>query len=102
MSSIVAVTPDNQGPIVNIISWILLVCTCLATLAKVWSKWSLTRKLEADDFYLTGAMVRCSQTPQPVEERKLTVDAVDGHRMDRCNFNTGERGLRPASVDTHS
>ena len=52
------ITPDSRGPIINIISWILLVLTCLATLTKIWSKWDLTKKLQADDYYLTGAMVR--------------------------------------------
>lgn len=55
----VVISEQDRGPWVNIISWILLVVTCLATSIKVYSKWSLRHALEADDYYLSGAMV-CS------------------------------------------
>jgi hypothetical protein len=68
----VAITPEDHGPIINVISWILMVLTCLATLAKVWSKWSLTKKLQADDYYMAIAMVRSCCPHWAVADRRLT------------------------------
>ncbi|KAL9116677.1 MAG: hypothetical protein Q9187_006797, partial [Circinaria calcarea] len=53
----ITITPQNRGPIINILSWILMVTMCLATLVKVYSKWSIMRTLQADDYYLAAAMI---------------------------------------------
>ena len=58
-SSRVTVSAQNRGPLINIVSWILLVIMCLATLVKVYGKWSTRHTLQYDDIYLTAAMV-CS------------------------------------------
>ena len=53
----ITITAQNRGPVINILSWILMVVMCLATLVKVYSKWSIMRTLQADDYYLAAAMV---------------------------------------------
>ena len=53
----ITITAQNRGPVINLLSWILMVVMCLATFVKVYSKWSIMRTLQADDYYLTAAMV---------------------------------------------
>ena len=57
-STQVVITSEKRGPIINIITWILLVVTFLATFVKVFSKWVLVRKLQHDDAYMIATMVQ--------------------------------------------
>ncbi|ORY02846.1 hypothetical protein BCR34DRAFT_78853 [Clohesyomyces aquaticus] len=47
----------NRGPLVNIITWILLVVMCLASILKVFTKWILIRNLQYDDAFTVFAML---------------------------------------------
>ena len=51
------ISPENRGPILNIVNWIILVVMCLAVLVKVFSKWTLIHALRLDDFYMIAALV---------------------------------------------
>ena len=85
----IIITSDNQGPIINIISWILIVLSFLATSAKVWSKWSLTKRLHADDYYLTAALVSDACTAHHDRSYKLTQPSLrpsGGSSRWRCRW----------------
>ena len=57
-TSVVTITADNRGPIVNLASWILLTVMCLAAITKVSSKWLLINNLQPDDWYMITGMVQ--------------------------------------------
>lgn len=52
-----AITPDNHSPIVNIVTWILLVTMVLAVCTKVAMKIVGRRTFDIDDSFLVAAMV---------------------------------------------
>lgn len=54
----VIITPENHGPWINVITWILLLVACLATAVKVFSKWFLHRAFQYDDAHIIASMVR--------------------------------------------
>ena len=52
-----AITPDNYSPVVNIVTWILLVSMVLAVCAKVAMKIIGRHSFNIDDSMLVAAMV---------------------------------------------
>ena len=52
-----AITSDNYSPVVNIVTWILLVSMVLAVCAKVAMKIIGRRSFDIDDSMLVAAMV---------------------------------------------
>lgn len=57
MQSVVTISENNLGPLVNIVVWILMVIMCLATILKLFSKWFITRSFALDDLFVSLAMV---------------------------------------------
>ncbi|KAL8821613.1 MAG: hypothetical protein Q9223_000356 [Gallowayella weberi] len=55
VSNGVSISPDHRGPWINVVTWILLVLMCLATLVKVITKWILIRKLQYDEALIVAA-----------------------------------------------
>lgn len=54
------VTPDDQGTIVSVVTWFLLVATTLAVVARVATKLAVARKIGGDDYMIFVALVRIS------------------------------------------
>ncbi|KAL8801576.1 MAG: hypothetical protein Q9182_004362 [Xanthomendoza sp. 2 TL-2023] len=58
VSTGVTISPEHRGPWINVVTWILLVLMCLATLVKAFTKWILMRKLQNDDaLIVAGTLV---------------------------------------------
>ena len=57
LASRTTITPDNHGPIVSIITWILLISMVLSVCAKVALKLLVSRMFNRDDGAITIAMV---------------------------------------------
>ena len=51
------ITANHQGPLVNIVAWVLMVVMIMAAVTKITNKWYRTRTLMADDYLLLVAMV---------------------------------------------
>ena len=51
-------TPDDYGPVINIITWFLLVTTTLAVIARIATKLAISRRIDADDYVTFVALVR--------------------------------------------
>ena len=51
------VTPDNYGPVVSVVTWILLVSMFLSVCAKIAIKVVACHRFDADDAMLSAAMV---------------------------------------------
>ena len=47
----------DHGQIVSIITWILLVTSALAVLARLFTKWAVSRRLHADDGFAVSGLV---------------------------------------------
>ncbi|KAL9118548.1 MAG: hypothetical protein Q9187_004904 [Circinaria calcarea] len=43
-------TPDDYGPVINIITWFLLVTTTLAVIVRIATKLAISRRTDADDY----------------------------------------------------
>ncbi|KAI9832415.1 MAG: hypothetical protein M1819_004404 [Sarea resinae] len=52
----VSITAANHGPLLNIISWILMVVMCLAVLTVLTTKYIVLRQFRWDDLLITAAM----------------------------------------------
>lgn len=52
-----ALSPDNYGPVVHVITWILLVSMILSVCAKVAMKVVAMHSFNTDDMILTASMV---------------------------------------------
>lgn len=63
MSRAAVITGDERGPILNILTWFLLVISCLAVISKVFMKLKKNSFLMADDFLIAGALVRHTALP---------------------------------------
>ena len=57
MSSSNIVTPQNYGPLVGVVSWVLLVVSVLATVTRIWIKLAISWTLSIDDTMLCVALV---------------------------------------------
>ena len=55
-------TANNHGRLVDIIAWVTLAATCLATGIKIGVKYSKIRGIERDDLYMLGAVVSLPYT----------------------------------------
>ncbi|KAI4221145.1 MAG: hypothetical protein LQ349_007916 [Xanthoria aureola] len=51
----VNISPDDRGPWVNLVTWILLVVTVLSVAVKGFSKWTLLHKFQYDDLLVAAA-----------------------------------------------
>lgn len=51
-------TPDDYGPVINIVTWFLLVTTTLAVIARIATKVVISRRTDADDYVTFVALVR--------------------------------------------
>ena len=54
------ITPENYGPIVSIVTWLLLISAALSVCAKVAIKVVTSHSFDADDVVLVAAMVSIS------------------------------------------
>ncbi|KAL8935476.1 MAG: hypothetical protein Q9216_005404 [Gyalolechia sp. 2 TL-2023] len=48
-------TTDNQGPIVSVVTWLLLVVTLITVITRTAMKWALARKTNFDDAVILAA-----------------------------------------------
>lgn len=67
----VSISSDDRGPWINVVTWILVVITLLATTVKCFTKWGLVHKIQFDDIFVTAGAVsslRISETPPVVLE----------------------------------
>lgn len=51
-------SPDDYRPVINIITWFLLVTTTLAVIARIATKLAISRRTDADDYVTFVALVR--------------------------------------------
>ncbi|MCJ1365418.1 hypothetical protein MMC16_004539 [Acarospora aff. strigata] len=51
------VTPDDQGTIVSVVTWFLIVATTLAVIARVATKLMVARRINADDYTIFAALL---------------------------------------------
>ncbi|KAI4169554.1 MAG: hypothetical protein LQ343_005634 [Gyalolechia ehrenbergii] len=49
-------TPSNHGPIVSVITWFLMAATILAVVARVLTKFAISRRLTSDDYMIFAAL----------------------------------------------
>ena len=52
----VVVTPEDRGPIVNIVAWLCVACCTLLVFVKTGTKYSKFRRLQKDDYYALVAL----------------------------------------------
>ena len=52
-----AITPENQGALVNVITWVFMVVMIMASATKVVNIWYRKGKLALDDYLLMAAVV---------------------------------------------
>jgi hypothetical protein len=54
------VTSDNRGPLVNVAMWIALACTLSTAGVKLYTKWTVTKRFQLDDYLmiLTAVSIR--------------------------------------------
>ena len=50
-------SPDNHGPLINIIAWLAIVISVLAVLARMGTKWFVQHKVDWDDGAIAAALV---------------------------------------------
>ena len=50
-------SPDNLTPVINIITWFLLVLATLSVLTKLATKYLLIHKLTSDDYLIILSLV---------------------------------------------
>ena len=48
----------NHGPALSIVSWLLLVISTLLTIARLATKWAVSKKFKSDDTLAIGSLVR--------------------------------------------
>lgn len=49
-------TPSNHGPVVGVLTWFLLAATILAVVARVLTKFAISRRLTSDDYLIFAAL----------------------------------------------
>ena len=49
---------DDLGPFLNVITWILLITSSLAVITRLGTKRALRRRIDVDDAFVVGALVR--------------------------------------------
>ncbi|KAL8897668.1 MAG: hypothetical protein Q9207_007098 [Kuettlingeria erythrocarpa] len=49
------ISGDNYGPVVNVITWFLLVATIITVITRTAMRWALTRKVHLDDAVILAA-----------------------------------------------
>ncbi|MCJ1370096.1 hypothetical protein MMC20_001308 [Loxospora ochrophaea] len=50
-------SPDNHGPLINIIAWLAIVISVLAVLARMGTKWFVQHKVDWDDGAIAAALI---------------------------------------------
>lgn len=50
-------SPDDHGPMINVISWFLMVLSLLAILARYATKWAVQRAFRWEDAWMISAAV---------------------------------------------
>lgn len=65
----ILISSQNQGPLLNIVNWILLTVTCTVCLLKIISKYIMVRQMQQDDAYMAAAMV--SGLPPLSDEKSM-------------------------------
>ena len=53
-------TAVDHGPVINVVTWVLLVSTTLAMIARIATKIAVRRKLDRSDIVMGGGYVRSS------------------------------------------
>lgn len=56
-------TPSDHGPIVSVVTWFLMAATILAVVARILTKFAISRRLTSDDYMIFAALVSCSHLP---------------------------------------
>ena len=51
------ITPDNQSPVVSLVTWVTMTVAILAAITKIVTKWAIKRREELDDAYMVVALV---------------------------------------------
>ena len=51
------VTSDDQGTVVSVVTWFLLVATTLMVIVRVATKLAVARKISGDDYMIFAALV---------------------------------------------
>ena len=51
------ITPEDRGPLLNIIAWISMVAMVLAVITRLSTKYLISRRVGWDDLLVTSAMV---------------------------------------------
>lgn len=50
-------TDNNRGPLIIITTYILLICSCLAVVVKIWTRLSTARKVAWTDWLMLVSIV---------------------------------------------
>ena len=86
-------TPEHHGPVVSVVTWLLVITTVFVMLARVVTRYATMKTLRSDDILATFAMVR-TLSPSLYHRhclkliRELTSPCIPGHcyRAIHCSF----------------
>ncbi|KAI9881206.1 MAG: hypothetical protein M1830_007184 [Pleopsidium flavum] len=88
------VTPGDLGPLINVVTWFLLVASTLAVIARVATKLAVARRIERDDFAIFAALLFsiaqsiavCFQMSGGLGQHIGTLNAAQLDRFQRSGF----------------
>lgn len=88
----------HRGPLINVATWISLVTMIIFSFSKVATKWTMVRKLQADDIFMIIAAVGSYILGPTGGSGHWSADMciVYGCRLLRSSLNTSSVRLGPA------
>ena len=60
---------QNHGPVVSVISWLLIVASFLTIGTRIATRWAVVRQIRSDDITIITALVR-DFSPVPISEER--------------------------------
>ncbi|KAL9599547.1 MAG: hypothetical protein Q9219_003791 [cf. Caloplaca sp. 3 TL-2023] len=87
-------TPSNHGPVVSVLTWFLLAATILAVIARVLTKFAISRRLTSDDFLVFAALALSIgqgiavsvQTSNGVGQHQSALSSSQLDRYFKCDY----------------